>query len=192
MTDRIIQVLEYSQLSKSNFAEKIGINPSGLTHILNGRNQPSLDIVKKIVTAFPEINSEWLIMGMGQMLKTEEPAPAVQPKEESAPQLSDLELRQTSLFDAFDEEPAPSEEPVVEPDVMPETMPIAEPVAEEVPVAPAPIKATAPRGRARNAESRPAPERPKRERILNSQGDKKIVKIIFFYEDRSFEEYRPS
>ena len=189
MTDRIIQVLEHSQLSKSNFAEKIGINPSGLTHILNGRNQPSLDIVKKIVTAFPEINSEWLIMGMGQMLKTEEPAPAVQPKEESAPQLSDLELRQTSLFDAFDEESAQAEEPVAEPDVMPETMPIAEPVAEEVP---APIKATAPRGRARNVESRPAPERPKRERILNSQGDKKIVKIVFFYDDRSFEEYRPS
>ncbi|MBO7646733.1 MAG: helix-turn-helix domain-containing protein [Bacteroidales bacterium] len=188
MTDRIIQVLEYSQLSKSNFAEKIGINPSGLTHILNGRNQPSLDIVKKIVTAFPEINSEWLVMGMGQMLKTEEPAPAVQPKEESAPVLSDLELRQTSLFDAFDEEPAPAEEIVTEP----EAEPIAEPVAEEVLVAPAPIKATAPRGRARNAESRPAPERPKRERILNSQGDKKIVKIVFFYDDRSFEEYHPA
>ena len=188
MTDRIIQVLEYSQLSKSNFAEKIGINPSGLTHILNGRNQPSLDIVKKIVMAFPEINSEWLIMGMGKMLKTEEPAPAVQPKEESAPVLSDLELRQTSLFDAFDEEPAPAEEIVTEP----EAEPIAEPVAEEVLVAPAPIKATAPRGRARNAESRPAPERPKRERILNSQGDKTIVKIVFFYDDRSFDEYHPS
>ena len=174
-------------MSKSSFAEKIGINPSGLTHILNGRNQPSLDIVKKIVTAFPEISSEWLVMGMGEMIKSEEvPAPPVESA--SKPVKTDLELRQTDLFDAFDEEPVSVEEPVVEPD--PE--PIVEQVVEEVPVVPAPVKATAPRGRARNAESHPAPERPKRERILNSQGDKKIVKIIFFYEDRSFEEYRPS
>ena len=187
MLNRIIQVLEYSQLSKSGFAEKIGINPSGLTHILNGRNQPSLDIVKKIVTAFPEISSEWLVMGMGEMIKSEElPAPPVEPTSKQAK--SDLELRQTDLFEAFDEETVPAEEPVTEPVVEP----IVEQVIEEAPVTPAPAKVTATRGRARNAESHPAPERPKRERILNSQGDKKIVKIVFFYEDRSFEEYRPS
>ncbi len=189
MVNRIVELLNYSQLSKTGFAEKIGINPSGLTHILNGRNQPSLDIVKKIVTAFPEISSEWLVMGMGQMLKTEESAPAVESADVSAPALSNVELRQTNLFDVFDEEPAPAAETVVEPDVEPEPEPIVETVAEDVP---APIKATVSRGRARNAESRPAPERPKRERILNSQGDKKIVRIVFFYDDRSFEEYHPA
>ena len=187
MLDRIIQVLEYSQLSKSSFAEKIGINPSGLTHILNGRNQPSLDIVKKIVTAFPEISSEWLVMGMGQMIRSEEvSAPSVEPV--SKPAKTDLELRQTDLFDVLDEEPVPAAETMAEP----ETEPFVEPVAEDVHAAPAPIKSPAPRGRARNAESRPAPERPKRERISNSQGDKKILKIVFFYDDQSFDEYHPS
>ena len=183
MTDRIIQVLEYSQLSKSNFAEKIGINPSGLTHILNGRNQPSLDIVKKIVTAFPEISSEWLVMGMGNMLRSDVPVVHV---EEPVQPKSDLELRQTSLFDSVDdmsepETPAQTEQPVV----------AQEPVVEAM-SAPEPVRPVSTRSRGRNAESHLAPERPKRERISNSQGDKKIVKIVFFYDDQSFDEYHPS
>ncbi len=186
MLDRIIQVLEYSQLSKSNFAEKIGINPSGLTHILNGRNQPSLDIVKKIVTAFPEINSEWLVMGMGQMLKSDTPVEA-EPVVEPTPKPT-LEMRQTTLFESFDEEPEQVEE--TQSEVVSELVE-EEPEPEPEPE-PVPVKTVTTRTRTRNSDSRSSSERSKKERISNSQGDKKIVKIVFFYDDQSFDEYHPA
>ena len=72
MIDRIKNVIDYSQLSSSAFADTIGISRSGLTHLLTGRNQPSLDVARKILAKFPEISTEWLIMGMGEMLRPDE------------------------------------------------------------------------------------------------------------------------
>ena len=54
-------------MTPSQFAEAIEINRSTLTHLFSGRNQPSLDIARKILNAFPEISTEWLIMGVGPM-----------------------------------------------------------------------------------------------------------------------------
>lgn len=72
MIERIKQVIEYSQLSLSAFADTIGISRSGLTHLLTGRNQPSLDVARKILAKYPDVSTEWLIMGMGEMLRPEE------------------------------------------------------------------------------------------------------------------------
>ena len=47
MVDRIRKVMEYYQMSPTNFADTIDINRSSLTHIFSGRNQPSLDVAKK-------------------------------------------------------------------------------------------------------------------------------------------------
>ena len=96
MVDRIKQVVEYSQMSTKAFADTIKLNPSSLTHIFNGRNQPSLDVVKKILTAFPEVNSEWLIMGVGLMIK--DPA-------EVAAESQKKSVIQTNLFEMEDNEP---------------------------------------------------------------------------------------
>jgi transcriptional regulator with XRE-family HTH domain len=72
MVDRIKQIMEYYQLSPASFAEQIGINRSNLTHLFSGRNQPSLELAKKILIYYPDIKTEWLIMGVGDMFKTEE------------------------------------------------------------------------------------------------------------------------
>jgi transcriptional regulator with XRE-family HTH domain len=72
MVDRIKQILEFYRLSPASFAEQIGINRSNLTHLFSGRNQPSLDFAKKILHSYPEIKTEWLIMGVGEMLRSEE------------------------------------------------------------------------------------------------------------------------
>jgi len=69
MVDRIKQIIEFYKLSPASFAEQIGINRSNLTHLFSGRNQPSLELVKKILTCFPEVKTEWLIMGVGEMLR---------------------------------------------------------------------------------------------------------------------------
>ena len=69
MVDRIKQVMEHYEETPAGFAEKIGVNRSNLTHLFSGRNQPSLDFAKKVLTAFPEVSTEWLIMGVGKMIK---------------------------------------------------------------------------------------------------------------------------
>lgn len=69
MIDRIKSIQEYFGLTPTQFADKIELNRSNLTHIYSGRNHPSLDVAKKILNTFPEINSDWLIMGNGTMFK---------------------------------------------------------------------------------------------------------------------------
>ena len=70
MVERIKLVMEYKQLTPAQFAEAIGINRSNLTHIFSGRNLPSLELVRKILTTFPDISTEWLIMNVGNMLSS--------------------------------------------------------------------------------------------------------------------------
>lgn len=69
MVDRIKQIMEYYELSPASFAEQIGINRSNLTHLFSGRNQPSLELAKKILNSYPNIKTEWLIMGVGEMFR---------------------------------------------------------------------------------------------------------------------------
>jgi len=63
MKDRIKKIMEESGLSASKFADKIGVPRSGLSHILSGRNKPSLDYVVKLLNAFPNLDPNWLIKG---------------------------------------------------------------------------------------------------------------------------------
>jgi len=63
--------MDSNQLAPAQLAARLDINRSNLTHLFSGRNQPSLDLIKKILHAFPEINTEWLIMGVGPMKKSD-------------------------------------------------------------------------------------------------------------------------
>ena len=63
MKQRIEKIIKENSLSASQFADKIGVPRSGLSHVLKGRNKPSLDYVLKILEAFPQIDSAWLLTG---------------------------------------------------------------------------------------------------------------------------------
>ena len=65
MITRIIKIIEDKKLTNTLFADKIQIQRSSLSHILSGRNNPSLDVIVKILNTFPEISPEWLIKGLG-------------------------------------------------------------------------------------------------------------------------------
>ena len=67
MKDRITQIMQKEEMTAAQFAEKIGLSPSSLSHILNGRNNPSLDVVMKIHKACSYVNLPWLIYGEGEM-----------------------------------------------------------------------------------------------------------------------------
>jgi transcriptional regulator with XRE-family HTH domain len=69
MLERILKVINEENLSHSSYADEIGIQRSSLSHILNGRNNPSLDFVIKTLERFPKLNPEWLILGKGEMYR---------------------------------------------------------------------------------------------------------------------------
>ena len=58
------------KLNAASFAEKIGVQRSGISHILSGRNKPSLEFLSKIQTAFDEIEYDWLLLGKNQHVDT--------------------------------------------------------------------------------------------------------------------------
>ena len=68
-TKRIEVLLDYFGLSASAFADKLGVQRSGLSHLMSGRNKPSLDLVMKITESFPEVDLYWLLNGEGQFPK---------------------------------------------------------------------------------------------------------------------------
>jgi len=73
MKGRLTQFLQLEQLSPARFADILGVQRSGISHILSGRNKPGFDLIEKIVTKFPDINAEWLITGKGKMYKEANP-----------------------------------------------------------------------------------------------------------------------
>lgn len=68
---RIEKVIQMVGLTSGQFAQEIGIQTSTLSHILNERNKPSLDVMKKILNRYPNINAEWLILGQGSIQRKE-------------------------------------------------------------------------------------------------------------------------
>ncbi|MCM8570223.1 helix-turn-helix domain-containing protein [Gramella jeungdoensis] len=69
---RLNKILDYYDLSAASFADKIEVGRSSISHILSGRNKPSLDFVMKIVKNFPEVELYWLLNGKGKFPAVEE------------------------------------------------------------------------------------------------------------------------
>jgi len=67
MKERIIQIMNQAGLNQSKFAEEIGIQRAAMSHITSGRNNPSMEVVSKILERFNHINPDWLIFGKGNM-----------------------------------------------------------------------------------------------------------------------------
>ena len=69
--ERIAKIIASEGLTASAFADKIGIQRSNVSHILNGRNgqpsNPSFEVLQKILATFPQYNTDWLVMGRGEI-----------------------------------------------------------------------------------------------------------------------------
>lgn len=72
LKNRILEIMEKSGLAPSEFADKIEVQRSAISHITSGRNKPSLEFLVKIKHAFPEIDTDWLIFGIKKEENTEE------------------------------------------------------------------------------------------------------------------------
>lgn len=81
---RLELLFDYYGLSASSFADKIGVQRSSLSHLLSGRNKPSLDFILKIIEVFPEVDLYWILNGRGNFPKNDK-------LESAAPLLSGAE-----------------------------------------------------------------------------------------------------
>jgi transcriptional regulator with XRE-family HTH domain len=96
---RLHMIMDYYKLSASAFAEKIQVQRSSISHILSGRNKPSLEFVMKIIKEFDEVELYWLLNGKGSF-----------PKNSSAPAPTDSGIEKVK---AYYKKPVPhSKDPV--------------------------------------------------------------------------------
>ena len=64
--ERIELLMKSYDLSPSQFAERTGIQRASVSHILSGRNKPSLEVMLKVYDAFPGVDMKWLMTGVGE------------------------------------------------------------------------------------------------------------------------------
>jgi transcriptional regulator with XRE-family HTH domain len=202
MVNRILKILKEENLTASQFADLIDVQRSSMSHILSGRNNPSLDFVHKILKAFPLLNTDWLMSGTGEMYKSEKKQEeaknnesTIQPKN----QVGDLfnlfdsvETDTTLNKNSFPDEPNRVVEVVNEFLVKSEDLPIS---------AKSDIKSD-------GYVEKPALETPSElnipvqplqtpakidSRVVEKLGDeaKKVEQIVIFYTDKTFSVYRP-
>lgn len=147
MKDRILVFLQNENKSYAQFAEEIGVQPSGISHILSGRNNPSLDFVIKMLHKYSNLSAEWLLFGRGPMYRT---------------------VSQPSLFD------------------------------NEIPVSGSDAGISSngeldwPDARTASESSETASEETVVPGLNAGDAVKKLTRVLFFYSDKTFSEYRPT
>lgn len=68
--ERIDAVRKSMNLSARQFAQEIHVRPGTISNMMSGRNNPSLEVMKRIMERYPTLNPEWLILGVGNMWRT--------------------------------------------------------------------------------------------------------------------------
>ena len=163
LNSRVQKIINYSELSLSEFADEIGVQRSNISHVLSGRNKPSLDFLMKIKDRFPEIQWEWLIEGKGAMISSENEAastPSSYLLEES--KINDDEPIITGLFSI------PSQQEEVKSE-------ISEPIQYNI------VENTPEISENKNISEAETP----------AEKGSSIKKIVFFYENGKFEVFEP-
>jgi len=70
MNERVLRIIDHLRISKSAFAQSIGVNPSVISHISSGRNKVGVDVLESIARKYSEISLQWLLTGEGSMIKS--------------------------------------------------------------------------------------------------------------------------
>jgi DNA-binding XRE family transcriptional regulator len=108
MVTRIRQLLDTKQLTPTQFADFIGVGRPVMSHILSERNKPSLEVVQRIISAFPEVSLPWLLSGVGEMLDEAAAVPVTPPAAEEYPVVATLA---PSTMAPAEEEPVIASDP---------------------------------------------------------------------------------
>lgn len=97
MDSRLQQFLNAENMTQAELADRIGVARASVSHILAGRNKPSLEMIQKLSESFPALNLDWFINGNGKMYKSDSTSTYTAPVQEQ------------SLFDIGSEQPVQSQ-----------------------------------------------------------------------------------
>lgn len=189
VADRLLQFLNEKNISKSEFADSLGIGRSNITHIFTGRNNVSDKTLSKILSTYPDINPMWLVTGNGEML-VEKPVLQEEIPADEEPATS---LFHTDEYnDDEEDEEEEDEETVYVGNMSHETERVNNPCNIDVKQAEIQVdngkKMASVSALESQNELRPVSE----PQILQAKPvEKKIQKIVFFYTDKTFSEYYP-
>jgi transcriptional regulator with XRE-family HTH domain len=134
MIERILALMKEKNLTPSQFADEIGIQRSGVSHLISGRNKPSLEFIMKVLKRFPDVSPDFLLYGTTETRE--------ETKEENG-NTKEVALKVSPTL--FDQPEAVVDKP------------------------------------------EPKPQRP----VKRDKTERKIEKIVVFYDDRTFREYEP-
>lgn len=67
---RVLEVFKYSGLNRIDFANKLGVSNAVMSHISSGRNKAGTELILNILTQFQDISADWLLLGNGEMLRS--------------------------------------------------------------------------------------------------------------------------
>jgi transcriptional regulator with XRE-family HTH domain len=209
MLDRIKALMAARQLSPSQFADQTTLPRPVVSHILSGRNKPSLEVAQKIMTAFPDVSVDWLLNGRGEMIASTAlpeppPAPASSPPKRAAEPVAARPKAVRPVATPAPEPPverppvtlpveplpwvespspavtpAPPVAPLPPPIAPVPPPPVAAPVAEPLPAIAAALAGLAP------AAPAAAPVAPL------TRPERVVRRILVFYSDGSFSDHRP-
>ena len=178
LAERVKEIMEELEYSPSGFADTIDVPRPILSHILSGRNKPSLDVIQKILMRFPELNPWWLLTGKGTMkqLSLFEEEDDITPKRQSAQHYatsspvaaSSAKQEHKSMSSSTKEYLSSVKESITQPEAL-----------EQKSTA---IIDTPPVAAAHSSSLQDA---------LSQGSGKKIEKMIVFYSDKTFSVYHP-
>ncbi|RRO14024.1 helix-turn-helix domain-containing protein [Flavobacteriaceae bacterium 14752] len=95
-SERLEQIFKYYDLNASAFADKIDVGRASISHLLSGRNKPSLDFVMRVVKTFPEVELYWLLNGKGQFPEKEKKETEAQMNSKMSESESESKIIKTS------------------------------------------------------------------------------------------------
>ena len=104
MIERILEIMKAKNLTPSQFADEIGIQRSGISHLISGRNKPSLEFIMKVLKRFPDIKAEFLLYGTSETENKNLAAPKTE--NEIVPK-TEATLFDQSAFTESKQEPKP-------------------------------------------------------------------------------------
>ncbi len=175
MTDRIALLLKAKNITASQFADEIGVQRSNISHVLSGRNKPSLEFIQKILKRYPEINPDWILFGKGPM-NMEYNLFSELGEEEAEVQREAVQALPKKQEQMLTPERPGIVSPVEKPEVVKK---------EEKPVNQEPEQQEQPE------VVRVETTQEKNENLPEPRAEKHVEKVLIFFSNRTFREYSP-
>lgn len=101
INDRIKLIMKANKMNAAQFADTIGVKPANLSHILSGRNKPSMDFLEKVISTFDNVNASWLLTGEIRQEVLEDSTPIQEVETGSAAETEDKEIEKIEKIVVF-------------------------------------------------------------------------------------------